>query len=97
MAQQPDELSLELADVLNILDKTDDGMGWDRSRGRVGFSPGRQLLSSQEGSFGHRERRQCQHCSRESWQQSRVLLPPPNALQIQAALGQGRADAATSV
>lgn len=26
VAQQPDELSLELADVLNILDKTDDGM-----------------------------------------------------------------------
>lgn len=25
VAQQPDELSLELADVLNILEKTDDG------------------------------------------------------------------------
>lgn len=27
LAQEPDELSLELADVLNILDKTDDGTG----------------------------------------------------------------------
>lgn len=25
VAQQPDELTLELADILNILDKTDDG------------------------------------------------------------------------
>lgn len=37
VAQQPDELSLELADVLNILDKTDDGMGtgWDGDGLRV--------------------------------------------------------------
>lgn len=51
VAQQPDELSLELADVLNILDKTDDGMemGWE-SLGKDGFAVGRQLqvsLSSQ--------------------------------------------------
>lgn len=48
VAQQPDELSLELADVLNILDKTDDGMGvgwgWAGSPcGRMGFAAVRQL------------------------------------------------------
>lgn len=28
VAQQPDELTLELADILNILDKTEDGEAW---------------------------------------------------------------------
>lgn len=28
VAQQPDELTLELADILNILEKTEDGEGW---------------------------------------------------------------------
>lgn len=36
VAQQPDELSLELADVLNILDKTDDGMGMGWGRDGMG-------------------------------------------------------------
>lgn len=28
VAQQPDELTLELADILNILEKTEDGEAW---------------------------------------------------------------------
>lgn len=62
----------------------------------MGFSLGRQLLSSWEGSFGHREKLLCQHCSQESWQQDKDVAPP-NALQTQAVLGRGRADAATNV
>ncbi|PKU27005.1 ephexin-1 [Limosa lapponica baueri] len=54
VAQQPDELSLELADVLNILDKTDDGTGDGLRLGgspcvRVGSTVGRWLSSRQEG------------------------------------------------
>ncbi|XP_062462598.1 ephexin-1 isoform X1 [Pezoporus occidentalis] len=50
MAQQPDELSLELADVLNILDKTDDGWIFgerlhDQERGWFPSSMGEEILN----------------------------------------------------
>lgn len=44
MAQQPDELTLDLADILNILDKTEDGeargLGASRTRGSLPAPPG---------------------------------------------------------
>lgn len=55
VAQQPDELSLELADVLNILDKTDDGRGgYGEGRGlqRWGLYP---RLSRQDRGRGWEE------------------------------------------
>lgn len=58
MAQQPDELSLELADILNILDKTDDGMGDRMGLGWESLWKGglyRQLPSRQEGPSGQGE------------------------------------------
>lgn len=50
VAQQPDELSLELADVLNILDKTDDGWIFgerlhDQERGWFPSSMGEEILN----------------------------------------------------
>ncbi|KAM8805019.1 LOW QUALITY PROTEIN: ephexin-1 [Eudromia elegans] len=50
MAQEPDELSLELADVLNILDKTDDGWIFgerlhDQERGWFPSSMGEEILN----------------------------------------------------
>eukprot|EP00076_Gallus_gallus_P013744 XP_015132345.1 ephexin-1 isoform X2 [Gallus gallus] len=50
VAQQPDELSLELADVLNILDKTDDGWIFgerlhDQERGWFPSSIGEEILN----------------------------------------------------
>ena len=49
-SQQPDELSLELADVLNILDKTDDGWIFgerlhDQERGWFPSSIGEEILN----------------------------------------------------
>ncbi|XP_054839230.1 ephexin-1 isoform X1 [Eublepharis macularius] len=50
VAQQPDELSLELADVLNILEKTDDGWIFgerlhDQERGWFPSSMGEEILN----------------------------------------------------
>ncbi|XP_064313281.1 ephexin-1 isoform X3 [Phalacrocorax carbo] len=50
VAQQPDELSLELADILNILDKTDDGWIFgerlhDQERGWFPSSMGEEILN----------------------------------------------------
>ncbi|XP_054242153.1 ephexin-1 [Indicator indicator] len=50
LAQEPDELSLELADVLNILDKTDDGWIFgerlhDQERGWFPSSMGEEILN----------------------------------------------------
>ncbi|XP_025935851.1 ephexin-1 [Apteryx rowi] len=50
VAQEPDELSLELADVLNILDKTDDGWIFgerlhDQERGWFPSSMGEEILN----------------------------------------------------
>lgn len=87
MAQQPDELSLELADVLNILDKTDDGTG-DRLRlgqpcGKVGNTRGRWLPNRQDGVPSSQA------------SQLRALLPPPKPQQTLAALSCDNAGTAT--
>ena len=59
VAQQPDELSLELADILNILDKTDDGTGDGMGLGRESLWKGglcsRQAAAEQEGRSGQGE------------------------------------------
>ena len=59
VAQQPDELTLELADILNILDKTEDGeapgLGASPTRGSLPPPPG--ALPQPEGRGGEADRR----------------------------------------
>lgn len=59
MAQQPDELTLDLADILNILDKTEDGeargLGASRTRGSLPAPPG--ALPQPEECSGEADRR----------------------------------------
>lgn len=97
MAQQPDELSLELADVLNILDKTDDGM-----RDRMGVSAGgwASPLADRRGQAGRDPSLASQ--LRKLRAGGGKLLPPPDTQKIQVvlagtatlglAMGRGRAD-----
>lgn len=95
VAQEPDELSLELADVLNILDKTDDGnRGWDgagwkgglRSRQAAAEQPGGALWPARDPGIG---------LTAEGARSRRQLLPPPNPQQIQAALSCGNTGTTT--
>lgn len=74
VAQQPDELSLELADVLNILDKTDDGMGDGMGMGWESLWKASLQAGSCKSLPPARERLWYQCHS-----QRRKLLPSPNS------------------
>lgn len=100
VAQQPDELSLELADVLNILDKTDDGTGAGMGPGRESLSKGgicsRQATAEQAGGSLW-PGKDPGIAAEGAYSRKGELLPPPNTRQIQAALSCDNAGTATLV
>lgn len=94
VAQQPDELSLELADVLNILDKTDDGR---EGTGKGGGAAKVWALPSAErtGQGTWVGRGSASLAAKGARSRTRALPLPPNAQQTSAALGRGRAGTTT--